>query len=111
MRKHKYLIEVVMLFILLSIVIGKYNDAVRYKHVGNGGGVENYYAMNVPVDVVAYGSSHAGCTVNNALLWDEYGMATYTLSAGNQTADGIYYFMKEFFKKNKPSVVASSQLI
>ena len=104
MKRHKLLLEIIVFFIVLILVIGKYYDAVRYKNLGNGGGMENFYNIDVPVDAIVYGSSHAACTVNNGLLWENYGIASYTLSAGNQTVDGIYYFMRETFKVNKPKI-------
>ena len=39
------------------------------------------------------------CTVDHGLLWDQYGIAGYTLSAGSQRLDSTYYFLKEAIRE------------
>lgn len=51
-----------------------------------------------------FGSSHAHCTVDHGLLWDQYGIAGYTLSAGSQRLDSTYYFLKEAIRVQKPKI-------
>lgn len=82
---------------------GVYN-VLRVKDIGNGGGIEAYDDIDVPIDVAIYGSSHAVCTVDNSILWNDYNIASYTLWSGSQRVDGTYFFMKDSFKKNKPKV-------
>ncbi|MCR5404310.1 MAG: hypothetical protein K6E91_10915 [Butyrivibrio sp.] len=103
-KKHPYLTELVVFFVALAIAVASFYSAVRYKNVGSGGGMDNFYAAKVPIDVIIYGSSHAACTVNNGLLWEENGIASYTLSAGGQQVDGTYYFIQESIANNKPKV-------
>lgn len=103
-KKHPYLIELIVFFVALAIAVVSFYGAVRYKNVGSGGGMDNFYAADVPIDVIIYGSSHAACTVNNGLLWEENGIASYTLSAGGQQIDGTYYFIQESIARNKPKV-------
>lgn len=104
MKKHLFLLETIVFISILVLVIGKYYDAVRYKTTGNGAGVDNIYTQKVPIDVVAFGSSHSSCSLNNAQLWEDYGIASYALTAGTQNVDGTYYFMQEMFKHNKPKI-------
>ena len=52
-----------------------------------------------------FGNSHAHCTVDHGLLWNNYGIAGYTLSAGSQQLDSTYYFVKEAIEVQKPKVV------
>lgn len=103
-KKHPYLIELIVFFVALAIAVASFYGAARYKNVGSGGGMDNFYAAKVPIDVIIYGSSHAACTVNNGLLWEEDGIASYTLSAGGQQIDGTYYFIQESIANNKPKV-------
>ncbi len=104
MKKNPYLIELLVFFVLISIVMSGIYNVFRYKNVGSGGGMDNYYDTKVPIDVIIYGSSHAACTVNNGVFWQDYGIASYTLSAGGQTIDGTYYFLQESIAVNKPKI-------
>lgn len=102
--KHKYLIEIIVFCLLLSVIVYFFYDTVRYKNVGSGGGMDNFYETKVPIDVMVYGSSHAACTVNNGQLWEDAGIASFTLSAGGQGIDGTYFFLRESIAHNKPKV-------
>ncbi|MBQ3798211.1 MAG: hypothetical protein II842_18375 [Butyrivibrio sp.] len=104
MKKRLIWVELIVFIILLAIGINRFYDAVRYKDTGSGGGTDNFYSINVPIDVIVFGSSHAACTVNNGLLWNEAGIASYTLTAGAQKGDGTAFFVKEAIAKNKPKV-------
>ncbi len=104
LNKRNFLIEIIIFVLLTGTVLYRCYDAVRYKDTGSGGGWDNFYTADVPIDVVIYGSSHAACTVNNAILWDEYGIPSFSMTAGGQTAYGTYEFMKESFKYQKPRV-------
>ena len=103
-KKHAYLAELLVFCILLAVIVSGIYDTVRYKNVGSGGGMDNFYNTDVPIDVIIYGSSHAACTVNNGVMWEDYGIASYTLSAGSQKADATYFFLQESIAKNKPKV-------
>jgi hypothetical protein len=100
MKKHKVLIEIIIFVVLLSLMMAGCYDVLRYKDTGDLGGhgrlYDNYYDIDVPIDVMVYGASHAGCTVDNSLLWKESGIASFTLSSGAQQAFGTYYYMKDF---------------
>ena len=108
MKKHKVLIEIVIFVVLLSLMVAGCYDVLRYKDTGDLGGhgrlYDNYYDIDVPIDVMVYGASHAGCTVDNSLLWKESGIASFTLSSGAQQAFGTYYYMKDSFRHNKPKI-------
>ncbi len=104
MKKHPYLTEIIVFLALMAIMLSGIYNVVRYKNVGSGGGMDNFYSTKVPIDVVIYGSSHAACTVNNGILWNDYGIASYTLSAGAQNIAGTYYFLQESIAVNKPKV-------
>lgn len=98
------LLEIIVFIVLTAFLVSRSYDALRYKNTGNGGGLEGFYETDVPIDVIAYGSSHAACTINNGVLWDEYGIASVTLGAASQSVDGTYYFLKETLRVNKPRV-------
>ncbi len=94
-------------FIIASVLIisGIYG-VISYKATGGGGGFRNYYGLGKnTVDVLFIGSSHAHCSVNNAQLWNEKGISSFTLSSANQSIDTTWYFLKEAFKTQHPKMV------
>ena len=80
-------------------------EVLNYKDTGGGGGWQRFYEMpEKTADVMFFGSSHAHCTFDHGLLWNQYGIAGYTLSAGSQRLDGTYHFLKEAIRVQKPEV-------
>jgi len=57
------------------------------------------------VDVLFLGSSHCYCSVNNSLLWDEYGISSFSLSISGQDLASTYHCMVEGLKTQSPEVV------
>ena len=104
MKKRVIGAEMAVFMLLLIIAISQLYGVLRYKTTGSGGGPDNFYRTDVPIDVIVFGSSHAACTVNNGLLWSEDGIASFTFSAGSQAGEGTAYFVKEAIAKNKPRV-------
>ena len=59
-------------------------SVLTYKDTGGGGGWQNFYRTGRgTVDVMFFGNSHVHCTVDHGLLWDNYGIAGYTLVSGS----------------------------
>ncbi len=85
-------------YVTLDRVMGtKADDAI--------GPMERYYALpRDTVDVLLVGASHVGMNVDNGMLWDEYGIASYSLWGGMQPLWNSYYFLKEGLKSQKPKV-------
>lgn len=94
-------------FVLLVLWAGSRVFSIfNYKDTGGGGGWQRFYQEKKnSIDVMVFGSSHAHCTVDHGYLWDQYGMAGYTLSAGSQMIDGTYYFVREALKTQRPKVI------
>ena len=57
------------------------------------------------IDVLCLGSSHTYSNINPAVLWDEYGMASYNLAGSNQPLWNTYYYLKEALKYQIPELV------
>lgn len=90
---------------IVGVIMSGVTGILNYKDTGGGGGWQRFYAMpEKTADVMFFGSSHAHCTIDHGLLWDEYGIAGYTLSAGSQRLDGTYYFLKEAISVQQPKV-------
>ena len=67
---------------------------------------QHYYATeNNTMDVIFYGNSHCYCTINPAILWNEYEIASFDLCASGQNIGSTYYYMKESLKTQKPQVM------
>ncbi len=64
-----------------------------------------YYQPRNTIDVVMLGSSHVHYDINNAVLWEKYGIASYDYSAAEQPLWETYHYLKEFCKYQNPCVV------
>lgn len=92
---------------MLTLLIGaKLFETLNYKDTGGGGGWQRFYQMDDETDVYFVGSSHAHCTIDHGFLWENYGIAGYTLSAGSQKLDSSYYFVEEILRTKHPKVIA-----
>ena len=68
--------------------------------------VNSYYDLEEDlVDVLFLGSSRCYCSINNAVLWDEYGIGNFSLSISGQDFAGTYHTLKEALKTQTPRVV------
>ena len=109
MNKRKLWINIckMVLFIgLLCVMLHTIFTVFNYKDMGGGAGWQRLYqAKKNSIDVMFFGSSLAHCTVDHKLLWDDYGIAGYTLSSGSQNIDSTYYFIKESLPVQKPEVI------
>ena len=69
--------------------------------------VNHFYEMEKDtVDVMFYGSSHCYCTVNQAVLWKNTGIAGFNFATGCSHLGNTYYYMKESLKTQHPRVMA-----
>ena len=92
-KNDRNLIKIIGFLLVVCIVLGKTTSVLNYKDTGGGGGWQRFYHMpQKTADVMFFGSSHAHCTVDHGLLWDQYGIAGYTLSAGSQRLDILINF-------------------
>ena len=106
MKKWFVRVELIVFFVLLIAGMARLYDVFKYREMGGGGGYENFYAAKKnSIDVMIYGSSHASCTVNNGMLWDDAGISSFILSSGSQSIDSTYYFIKESLKTQHPKVI------
>ena len=64
-----------------------------------------YHADRNSIDFIVYGNSHAQCTIDTSVLWDEYGIANFLLAAPSQDIDGTYRTIKESLKTQKPKAI------
>lgn len=101
-----YIIKAVAFILILILILFSTEKVFNYKQTGGGGGWQRFYnTKKDSIDIMFFGSSHAHCTVDLGYLWDEYGMAGYTLSAGSQNIAGTYFFVKEALQTQSPKVI------
>ena len=102
----------ILIFVLIAcIMFAGILNILNYKSTGGGGGFQHFYSANEnSIDVMFFGSSHAHCTIDHGYLWDNYGIAGYTLSAGSQNIDSTYYFIKEALRVQKPEIIVVEML-
>lgn len=101
------IIKITAFLLLTCCMLSGILKVFNYKDMGGGGGWQRFYQTeNGRIDVMIFGNSHAHCTIDHGFLWDEYGMAGYTLSAGSQTIDSACYFVKEALQTQQPKVIA-----
>ncbi|WP_455615414.1 hypothetical protein [Eisenbergiella sp.] len=104
--KWKYIIRIPVFLGIIAIIGNWFLGVLNYKDMGGGGGWQRYYQSDrEKIDVYFFGSSHAHCTIDHGYLWDNYGMAGYTISAGSQNLDSTYYFVKEVLETGKPKAL------
>lgn len=99
---------IIAFWLILLLVLGRVYQVLSWKD-GSGGymtPVETFYGLEKDVvDVLFLGSSHCYCSVINSRLWDDYGIAGYSLSISGQDIAASYYWLKEALKTQKPKVV------
>lgn len=102
-------LKVVTFLTLLAIGFYYFTDVLVWKtsaDINLYNGRHFYENEEDTLDVIFYGNSHCFCTVNNAVLYDEYGIASYNFAAGNQRIGSTYYFMKESLEYQSPKAMA-----
>ncbi len=105
-KKHKQVI-IFAIFVLICILAYGFCDRLLCYKTEHGvmQARELYAQPRDTVDVVFMGSSHIHCNVNTALLWEEYGIASYDYSAAEQPLWTTYYYLREVCKYQDPGLV------
>ena len=106
---NKRVTHICRIILFSCLVIGMLSFVGWWLHfdgTNGGGGFNRFYRLpKKTVDVMAFGSSHAHCTVDHGLLWDKYGIAGFTFSAGSQKMDATAAFVKQAVTYKKPKVL------
>ena len=98
--------KIVGFLILLSIILWKLNDVVAFKYTDGITQMEHFYDLEEDtVDVLVLGSSHAFVNVSPALLYEQYGIASYDLCASMQPMWNTYYYLKEALAYQTPELI------
>ena len=102
----KNICRIVGFLLVLSIVMFKLNDVVAFKYTDGVTQMEHFYDLEEgTVDVLVLGSSHAFVDVNPAMLYENFGIASYDLCASMQPMWNTYYYLEEALKYQKPKLI------
>lgn len=102
----KNICRIVGFLLILSIVMFKLNDVVAFKYTDGVTQMEHFYDLEEgTVDVLVLGSSHAFVDVNPAMLYEDFGIASYDLCASMQPMWNTYYYLEEALKYQEPKLI------
>lgn len=97
----------IILTVLVAIGGLWYMDGVlKLKRVDGILTMQDFYAQpEGSVDILMVGNSHAGCNIDTATLWRDYGIASYNLWGGVQPLWNSYHFILEALKYQEPQLI------
>ena len=94
-------------FVLITLAVLAYAAFVLVPKYDYGiCSMANLYAQpKDSVDVLAVGTSQTYGSINTSILWEEYGIASYSLATAEQTYWVAYYQLTEALKMQSPKLV------
>lgn len=102
----KRVIAAALFLMLLTGTVGGVNWIFKLKATDGCYAAQMFYKQERnTIDVLCLGSSHTYTNINPAVLWDEYGIASYDLAGSNQPLWNSYYYFKEALKYQEPELV------
>ncbi len=104
----KNLVKIVAFCTILAFLINGTYKALAWKDTAGAyiSSVESLYDLEEDVvDVLFLGSSHCYCTINNATLWEEQGIAGFSLAISGQDIASTYHCLVEALKTQTPKVI------
>jgi len=91
---------------ILAILLVHWNKVFSFKYS------EGMASMTIfgeqeenTIDAIIFGSSHVYQNINTAVLWNEYGIASYDLTGPLQPLWNTYYCMETALKTQVPKVM------
>lgn len=104
----KKAVKIIVFCIIFVILFSEVYRILSWKDTAGDyySSMDSFYQLEEnTVDVLFLGSSHCYCSINNALLWDNYGISSFSLAISGQDLASTYYCFKEALKTQKPKVV------
>lgn len=106
--KTKKIIKVVAFCLILFLFLNYIYDVFSWKDTAGDyySSVDNFYELDEDLaDVMFLGSSRCYCTINNSHLWNEFGIASFSMSISGQDIVSSYHSLVEGLKTQTPDVV------
>ncbi len=104
----KKIIKVILFCLIFIILFCEVYRILSWKDTAGDyySSMNSFYELeDNTVDVLFLGSSHCYCSINNSILWDTYGMSSFSLAISGQDMASTYYCLKEALKTQQPKVV------
>ena len=107
----KLAIKLISFVIITVLTVGIVNEWLKPKYYytetwPTTNTYKDFYNLKKnTVDVLFFGSSHAVCSFNPQILYDNYGIVSYNLGCEQQSLLITYYWLKEALKYQSPKVV------
>ncbi len=99
-------LRIIIFYIILLFILSNVSHVLCFKYSEGITQIRTFYQLeDNTVDVLILGSSHAFVNINNGTLWDEYGIASYTLGGAVQPMWNSYYCLKEALKTQTPALI------
>lgn len=95
-------------FFVAIVIIGlRFSYSIlSWKDASEAGMPAIYKLENNSVNVMFYGSSHCWHTINNAILWQNYDIASFNAATPGQGLGNTYYCIQESLKTQDPDIIA-----
>lgn len=104
----KNLVKIVCFCTILAFLINGVYRVLSWKDTAGAyvSSMESLYDLKEDVvDVLFLGSSHCYCTINNSILWEEDGVASFSLAISGQDIVSTYHCMVEALKTQTPDLI------
>lgn len=97
------LARIIIFLCFMTAIIRTSIDILMYK---DGTYWDCYYKTpDNMVDLIVFGNSHAQCTIDTSVLWEEYGIAGFVLASPGQDINNTYYTIREAVKSQAPKAI------
>lgn len=98
--------KIICFFLILALSLGCFHKVFNFKDLSGNYVVTTFYQEpKDSIDVMCLGSSHVFADISPAVLWEDYGIASYDLCGASQPIWNTYYYMKEALKTQTPRVL------
>lgn len=104
----KRVIKSVLFCLILMLLMNSVYRVLSWKDTAGDyySSVNSFYDLEEDVvDVLFLGSSHCYCSIDNSLLWKNYGIASFSLAISGQDLVSTYHTLVEALKTQEPDVI------
>lgn len=99
--------KAILFLMLMAGALYLVNGIVKFEYVLGENTFQEFYAQEEnTIDVMFFGTSVMYFSTSPAVLWKDYGIASYDMGSPAQPLWTTYYYMKEVLKYQKPKVMA-----
>ena len=118
MKKNlKFIIKSILFTVIVCVCAGFINNRLKPKYYYDQewpttNTFQDFYKLEKnSVDVLFFGSSHVNSSINPQVIYDTFGITSYSLGSEQQSPVISYYWLREALKYQSPRVVALDTFI